>query len=170
MTLHNAVQEVLGQVMTLISSSRPVYNQTTPMVQSPIGKHIRHILDHFRSLEEGLKTGIIDYTLRHRNTAMESDPDVAQATTERLIAWVGNLSNDNPSLKVINEISVSEEESLATETNLERELIYLINHTLHHVAYASLLANVHDVKTPNHLGIAPSTATYMREEQAACAR
>ena len=170
MTLHNAVKEVLGQVLTLIASSRSVYNESHPKVQSPIGKHVRHILDHFWSMEVGLQTGVIDYTMRHRNTAIESDAEIAHNATEKLIAWLDTLPSDNQPLEVVNEISVTSEETITTPTNVDRELIYLINHTLHHVAYASLVANLHDIEIPQYLGVAPATATYLREEQAACAR
>lgn len=170
MTLHNAVKEALGQVLTLIASSRSVYNESHPKVQSPIGKHIRHILDHFWSMEVGMQTGLIDYTMRHRNTAIESDADIAYQATEKLLVWLDKLPEDNPSLQVVNEVSVTSQETLTSDTNVERELIYLINHTVHHVAYASLVANLHEIEIPKHLGIAPATATYLREEQAACAR
>ena len=47
-------------------------------------------------------------------------------------------------------------------SNIGRELLYLINHSIHHMAYATLLARTHGIELPAGIGLAPGTASYER--------
>ena len=40
---------------------------------STIGGHVRHNLDHFLCLEQGLKSGSVDYDARERDEFLETD-------------------------------------------------------------------------------------------------
>jgi hypothetical protein len=50
-------------------------------------------------------------------------------------------------------------------TNVERELLFLSSHTIHHIAIMSLLAERVGMTVPADLGVAFSTASY--EERSA---
>ena len=170
MLLRNATCEALDQVLVLIEVSRDHYNQTPVSALSPIGKHVRHIIDHLWAFQKGVDNGCIDYNLRHRDTALERDPELAIAALNAFIQWLQPCVLPRHDITVISEISVSGCEVTEVTSSLERELAYLINHTLHHVAYASLLANNIGITTPEHLGVAPATATYLRsQESVGCA-
>ena len=169
MTLHNAIVEALQQVRELIDVAHHRYNHVTDLAMSPIGKHIRHIVDHLWAFQEGMTTGQVDYNLRHRDTALETDPQLATNAIEDFCRWLAAQSESCCDLTVISEFSVSQNESITTPSNSHRELVYLINHTLHHIAYAAVLAKSLDIDPPSHLGLAPATASFMRS-QAACAQ
>lgn len=171
MPLRNATLEVVQQAEQLISLSKVVYSKPTTVAMSPIGTHMRHIIDHLWAFQEGLQTGCVDYNLRHRDTVLESDSDLAIKAVSRFSEWLNTINLDNKPLTVISEISVSHCESTLMKSNLNRELAYLISHTLHHMAYAKLLAKLHGIEVPDHIGIAPATATYLRGQKvSACAR
>ena len=168
MTLHNAIIEALQQVLELIDVAQHRYNETPELALSPIGKHVRHIVDHFWAFQEGITTGQVDYNLRHRETALEQEPQLAINAIEEFNRWLKLQSTDNGELTVISEFSVSQTESITTPSNIHRELVYLINHTLHHAAYAVVLAKGMGLEPPAYIGVAPATASYMRAQQAEC--
>ena len=161
--LHDAVGESLQQVRELIGLSVSQFDQRPQGAQASIGQHIRHIVDHFWALQEGLITGVVDYNLRHRNSALEKSGDVALDAVEKIQQWIHSLNKENKSLKVQTEVSVSHAETIEVQSNFERELIYVLNHTLHHIAYACLLAKSLKINVPEYLGVAPATATFQRE-------
>lgn len=171
MPLRNATLEVVQQVIDLIGVSKTIYSKSHAASMSPIGTHMRHIIDHFWAFQEGVKTGCIDYNSRHRDTVLEQDSDLALKASHRFIEWLTEIDLDNKPLTVISEISVSQSESTLMKSNVNRELAYLINHTLHHIAYAKLLAKIQGISVPDHLGVAPATASYLRDQKASmCAR
>jgi len=65
-------------------------------------------------------------------------------------------------LRVRSEICCDQEISLEFESNLARELLYLINHTIHHAAYMKLIAEKNGVDIEDTVGLAPSTSTFLR--------
>ncbi len=167
MPLRNAVCEALDQVLVLIELSKDHYNDIPESALSPIGKHVRHIVDHLWAFQKGIDTGCIDYNLRHRNSVLERDPLLAIEALEAFVQWLHCqwlhcTALPDQRIAVISEISVVGCEVAEVTSSLERELTYLINHTLHHVAYAGLLARNLGLKASERLGIAPATATYLR--------
>ena len=83
----NNLQEVveannaaLDQVLDLIRrAGEERYTQPAVDGGSPIGRHVRHILDHFNALRVGLDNGQINYDLRTRGQRSrgESRPGTA---------------------------------------------------------------------------------------------
>ena len=47
-------------------------------------------------------------------------------------------------------------------SNYARELLYLINHAIHHVAIIKLILEHNGVSVPSYIGLAPGTASYLR--------
>jgi uncharacterized damage-inducible protein DinB len=164
--LREATLETLGQVKQLIlACSAENYKQPYEHAQSGVGRHVRHILDHFLAVKAGLPAGLIDYKSRHRDSAVESDRSVALQLVNDMMDWLA--SDDgivDKSLTVQTEISVSETRNARTESTVSRELCYLINHTIHHVAFATLVAKHLGVALGDDLGVAPSTASYLRAQ------
>ena len=143
------------------------------LVQDNIGLvmiQVRHIIDHVWAFQEGINTGVIDYNLRHRDTCLERDPQLALQALDDFVTWLNQAPNNNVELTVITEISVSHCESISTPSNSHRELAYLVNHALHHIAYANVLAKSIGLQPADYLGVAPATATYQREQNKTCAQ
>lgn len=170
MTLRKAIDEAIDQVVLLIELSEAVYNQTASLAPSPIGKHVRHIIDHFLAFQSGLATGCVNYNLRHRNSELERNPALALQALDAFTLWLNKASLDSAPIEVISEISVSQQESIRIQSSVHRELVYLINHALHHTAYANLLAKALGIAIPEYIGVAPATASHQRIEERLCAR
>lgn len=165
MPLRDATLEAVQQIKQVITICERIYGKPSELAMSPIGRHIRHVIDHLWAFQEGLKTGCIDYNSRHRDTILEDDPVMALKAIENFEAWLANTQMDNKQLTVISEISVNQCQSTLMKSNVNRELAFLIQHAFHHVAFTKLLAKTHGLELPEHLGVAPATATYLRGQQ-----
>jgi len=163
--LCNANIDVLKQLQDLIAHTSQAYGKDPASPHAGISQHVRHVLDHYRAFTMGLQTGVVDYNLRQRQCLEETQPEAALATTGQLISFFESNLLSNFSFTVISEISLHVEHSTTMDSTTERELLYLINHSIHHMAYASLLASTQGVTVPRHIGLAPGTATYERQQE-----
>lgn len=130
-----------------------------------IGPHLRHCLDHFSCFLRGCADGEIDYDARDRHERVERDPDYflerLHGITEQLAKLV---AADATELRMRQEPAPGQEGGMV-RTNVERELLFLSSHTIHHIAIMSLLAERVGMTVPVDLGVAFSTASY--EERSA---
>jgi len=169
--LRNATLETLDQVMEIIDLVSDHYLAESTISSSPIGRHVRHITDHLLAFQSGISSGCIDYNLRRRDTAFEYDPAFAKKTLANFTHWLKSAPLDKQTVTVVSEISVSHSESAKLTSTLDRELMFQINHTLHHVAYIRAIAKSLGLDIPAYLGVAPATASYLRErESSQCAQ
>jgi hypothetical protein len=165
--LREATVEALLQVQQLVvASGGTLYNQPSVHSESGIGKHDRHILDHFLALQQGIANGNIDYNSRQRDTEIENGAELALQLIKQLIEWFIQPHSElkECAVKVESEISLKQQQNMLFDSSVSRELCYLINHTVHHVAYAKLVAKEIGILVDATIGIAPSTASYLRQQ------
>ena len=132
----------------------------TPAYRS-IGRHLRHCVDHFVCLLTGLDTGIVDYDARDRDARLEQDPSFF---LKALASVVRRLEAIDPTT-IHRRLTLRQESAPDSrsqmDTNVERELVFLSGHTIHHLAIMKLLAEGHGVELPEELFMAFSTANYL---------
>ncbi len=164
--LLEATQSSLKQVQLIIAVIDEIQAERSEEIfaHSGIGRHIRHITDHFLALEKGLSRKEVDYNQRNRHALIETDINVAKATLNHLQNWLQKLAHENKRFMIVSEISCEKEASIKIASDLQRELLYLINHTIHHAAYIKLMVEKYNILLPDEIGIAPGTATYYRQE------
>ena len=140
-----------------------------PLYQGGIGPHLRHCLDHYFSLLDGLGTGHIDYDLRERDERIETDPAVATQTIRQLIQGLQSLgpAHDSLALEVKMDCGSTEDEPWAA-SSVKRELQFLISHTVHHYAIIAMICRDQGIEPAAHFGVAPSTIKY-QQAQSSCA-
>jgi len=162
--LRESAVEVLEQFRDLILAirrqSQPVY------ARSGVGRHLRHVVDHFRAFEVGLESGVIDYNLRSRSSPLETDSEVALDELQGLILRLHSVNAADLPVTIVSEICCSQCINTRIDGTTSRELLFLIQHSIHHLAYAALLSRQHGVDHDPAAGIAPATATYLRESGA----
>lgn len=160
-----ALLETLSQVDETLCAirSQPDDLRNDFYVTNNVGKHIRHILDHLQTFLCGLETGEINYDIRQRNSICEIDPDFAYAQLHAIRQKFEQVRLPATVLTVISEVDCHAKRSESFQSNASREVLYLINHTIHHVAYVRLLLRISNLSLPEHIGIAPCTASYMRQ-------
>ncbi|PCH64462.1 MAG: hypothetical protein COC09_02445 [Gammaproteobacteria bacterium] len=159
----SANTQALEQVLSLVSSAKGgAYSETPQGMTSTIGRHVRHVLDHYSALQISMNNGEIDYDLRSRDSIIETDSALALRQTNKLITWMQDNIHADSALKMKTEISLNGQETCVVESSLKRELIYLLNHTIHHVAYITLVLRMLGITIDQHIGIAPATQSYLK--------
>lgn len=145
------------EVVSVLRSRLP----DDPGLYARVGPHLRHCVDHFDSLLRGVDSGVIDYDARDRDGALENDPEALLAAVRRVRE--GLVSLEVPpfarGLRVI-QAAAPGSEPVAIETALERELVFLSSHTIHHLAIVAMIARPRGVEIPEALYTAFSTAAY----------
>jgi uncharacterized damage-inducible protein DinB len=164
--LHKSSCNSLEQIEVILSAihHQQIENSKEYYINYDIGRHVRHIIDHFISFKNGLANGVIDYNQRSRNSIIETNLFSSREIIQNLIEWLGGLEDSNQSLSIYSEIDCNQEINNKFTSNKDRELLYLINHTIHHAAYIKLLLQQSGFTLPDYIGIAPCTSTYLREE------
>ncbi len=128
---------------------------------SSIGAHMRHCLDHFLCLLRGLADGEVDYDSRDRNEVLERSPKLFEETVSLIKKELLALC-DQPleGIVHIRQIPAPGNDSIVFSSTLERELVFLSSHCIHHLALMKLMAEIHGVCFEKELGVAFSTAAY----------
>lgn len=173
--LLKATIDALDQVTVLLDilSDQPPDEIGPLFTGERIGSHLRHVHDHFRAFLIGCESGTLDYNHRNRNCPAETDLRYCRREHEAILAALPGAAGCRGALKLISEIDCQVSRNVELASTVERELLYLINHTIHHVAIVSLILARHGIAVPQHLGLAPGTASFQRETgqpAKACAR
>ena len=165
--LHEVAIEALNQVASLINSVESSSGTTENLyATSGVGVHVRHVADHFRAFQAGITSGIVDYNVRRRECELERQSDLGLLEIQNLITWLQTAALGEASVTVVSEISCLQTETERFQSNTNRELLYLANHTIHPAAYAALLARQYGVAPAVGVGHAPATASYLRDSGA----
>lgn len=138
----------------------------SPYMQSSIGQHLRHIIDNYFVLVQGFETGHIDYNWRRRGAPVEQSRVTALAELEELHNWLTNLDENDieRKLTLVSEVCLAETQSDFACSNLHRELIFVASHCIHHIAIISMGMRMQEIDVPEHFGLAPATATFLRQQ------
>lgn len=163
----NHYKDTLNQALSvLLLLSDEDYIAQPASELSSIGAHIRHIIDHFNAVKLGLKTGIVDYERRTRGSDIEQDKQAATAELQLIIAWLEQLQRDTLSinLNVRAQISLNEPCIANAQTSLNRELMFVASHAVHHYAVIKIILHTLDYPVETEFGIAPSTIQYFKTQ------
>jgi len=147
--------EILGQLTNFQYTHRlPVLSGAT------LGAHVRHVIEFFLELENGYNTGQLNYDARLRDKAPENDRDLA---IQMLTGIAQDLKHDNKTLHLVCKPGIAATE-FRIHTNYERELVYNLEHTVHHMALLKIgIRDLGAISLPEHFGVAHSTIQYQRQ-------
>ncbi|NNC55100.1 MAG: hypothetical protein HKO07_05205, partial [Pseudomonadales bacterium] len=89
LNLESLVQDnivLLNQVDALLSSldDARYTNNSSVLFDSALGVHVRHLLDHYDCLLQGLQRGCVNYDARERDARVESGTAYARQRLHRL--------------------------------------------------------------------------------------
>src|SRR5689334_17121018 len=133
MQLQNSIKHVFTQLSdSLEQLSEAQFTQPSKrLFQATIGQHVRHIIELFICLENGYRTGIVNYEKRKRDIRIETDKVFAQD----LLFGISQSVN-KPDKELLLEANYNEQsdETVFINTNYYRELLYNLEHTVHHMA------------------------------------
>ncbi|MEM8500708.1 MAG: DinB family protein [Pseudomonadota bacterium] len=132
---------------------------------SSVGKHVRHIIEHYQSFLSGLNAGVINYNTRPRCAAAETSRQFASDAVQLLIGQLEQI--DTPTLdldqliKVYLQTTVCGAAEPSVRSTHARELMFLHGHAVHHFAQMSSQLQLMDSGIDaGQLGKAPSTLEY----------
>lgn len=156
----------LTQLKTpLMSMSDEQYAQ--PLIAfsgASIGQHVRHIVEFYICLLNGLPHKKISYDKRERNLQLETDIRFAIFTIDKVRS---NLLENIKDFQIVVEsiISPIDDFSIAIQSTFYRELLYNLEHSIHHQALIRIglmelgLQSLID----EEFGIAPSTIRHKNQ-------
>jgi uncharacterized damage-inducible protein DinB len=162
MNLTEACSNILAQLTDLVDQIREsdFVKPAETLSDSTIGQHLRHTLEFFICFEHGFDKGLINYDKRAHDKLIESDKFLALASIGRISDFVNNLT-DKP-LKLEVGYDLENETFLTIDTTATRELVYNIEHAVHHMAIMKIgvreIASY--VKLAPDFGVAASTIRY----------
>jgi uncharacterized damage-inducible protein DinB len=166
-----AVLEQLYGVIEALSDEQYIV-RPVGKIDSSIGAHVRHCLDHFQSLIRAVETRRLDYDQRERGTPIESDRIAALSAITELQRRLVELPAESVSRTLWLTAMLSESgPSVELHSSLGRELAYVLSHTIHHHALIGAMVKTLGGTLPPRFGYAPATiAARERMEAVACAR
>jgi len=123
-----------------------------------IGGHIRHIVEFYERLFEGVADGVVDYAARRRDPVIETNRSAAIARLRSVCCW---LRSDNDLFQPI-ELLVRPEDPGPGHfgSTPGRELEAVATHTVHHYALISVLLRYFGLPVPPDFGVSKATLRY----------
>lgn len=141
--------------------SRPL----TLLNGSSIGQHTRHVLEFFECLIKQVDEGLIDYDARQRNKLIEQNLAYAATIMESLAEEIAVIDLQTPLRLSVNFSLEDASEGSCVQTTFGRELVYNIEHCIHHLAIVRIALHTlrPDLLVPPNFGVAPSTVKYKQQ-------
>ena len=127
-------------------------------VSGAIGAHVRHCLDHVNAVLDPAPDGVVRYDGRRRQPTLETDRHAAAATLRRSAERLDALTRETADAPLLLESQVDRQGvCVQVVSSLARELVFVLQHTIHHQALVALLLAGRGVAVPYTFGYAPST-------------
>lgn len=160
MQLQQAIRNVFVQLSNSLEQlSAEQYTQPSQILfNATIGQHVRHVVELFLCLNKGYETGTVNYEKRKRDYRIESDKEFA---SELLHTIYNELVKADRPLYLEAGYDEHSDEVLTIETNYYREVVYNLEHTVHHMALIRVGINeLSAIILPEGFGVASSTIKY----------
>ncbi len=159
------------RLISLVTEEQYVFTGS-PYIQSSIGQHFRHVIDMFLVVSYPDDPSIIDYDSRRRGALVETSRDAALSELSvikvYMNAFLADLSDAEEWLDqevlIKTEVTIDATRAVTLKSNKLRELVFIGAHAVHHYALISVIAKIQGVVLEEAFGVAPATATFLRDE------
>jgi len=139
-------------------SEKEYSNPCLELSNATIGEHIRHIIEMFQCLENQYEKGIVNYDSRERNILIQTNPAYALQVIQQIQKRVGRPNKKIELQQIING------EEIRIESNYFRELLYNLEHCIHHQALIKVaVLKQETLIIDENFGVAPSTLAYRKQ-------
>jgi len=160
--LREACLECVDQCLEIIQLLPVETYQSSASGGSSIGTHMRHIIERIVCVLDGQEQGRVDYDHRARDPLLESDPTIAASTLATMQLRLEDLKPESAVTIEVRESVQPDNPAVVVISTLDRELMSLISHTIHHLAIIALLSRGAGYPLRVEIGKAPSTLLYER--------
>ena len=150
--------ETIAEHISLLDAA--AYCEAVPeLAHATIGQHVRHCLDHYVTLVNGIQDARLDYDDRARCLDVECDRDCAVALAHSLITQLRALL---PPLDLATALQVRTASTVKgnvawQQSTLGRELQFVVSHSAHHAAMVATSCRLRGLPVAKEHGVAPST-------------
>jgi len=161
--LQKAINNVFLQLTASVGqlTDEQYVHQCQTLTGATIGKHVRHVIELFQSLQNGYEHGIVNYDSRKRDIRIENEKQLAVSLLNEIRAGLNKKDKD---LSLETSYDEDSGEVVFIKTNYNREIVYNLEHAIHHMALIRIGINeVSSVELPENFGVAPSTIRYRQE-------
>ena len=162
MNLRRACSGILDQLADVVTqmNEHDFARPAETLGSSTIGQHVRHTLEFFICFENGYSSGVINYDKRAHDKLIESDKYIALSEIDRIRNFIATFVEKPLKLEV--GYDLINEDFVTIETTSTRELVYNIEHAVHHMAIMKIgireIASY--IRLDPDFGIAASTIRY----------
>lgn len=161
--------EVISQLSLAIKqlSAEEYAKQLEILNGSSVGMHVRHILEFYTCLLNTYNSKNVSYDKRKRQLIFEVDPSSTIEEFGNIHLKLEAIEADLP-LTMYSNTDTEPNLNSTIQTTLSRELLYTLDHTIHHMALIkiAIAVNFPKVVLNDNFGVAPSTIRF-RESQCA---
>ncbi|RTZ08524.1 DinB family protein [Flavobacterium sp. GSP6] len=155
-SINNSLNELIDLLNQL--SQKEYSNSCAELSNATIGEHTRHILEMFQCLENQYDSGIVNYDKRERNARIQTDTTFA---IENIVLIQQNLNKKNKNIELL---QIIDGEEIRIESNYFRELLYNLEHCIHHQALIKVaILQCETVIIDPNFGVARSTIEYRNQ-------
>jgi hypothetical protein len=159
--IHEVTREKLFELRVLLENLSD--NQLTLPLDvlngSTMGMHLRHILEFYQCLFTSLADGNLNYDLRKRDREMERNKKHCLSCIETLLTKLEEAQVDQPICLTADYSLDTEGRKITIGTTFFRELLYNVEHCVHHLAIIKIGIRELDpmMMVDKNLGVAAST-------------
>lgn len=154
----NEIKKVLLQL-----TNEQYAHPSITLFGATIGQHVRHILEFYQSVFDGLETRVINYDNRKRNLLIETNSAYAIQIIDLINSQL-SLSTTDETLVLEGNFCAEEGKKIKIKTSFLRELGYCLEHSIHHQALikVGLLETNCISYIDENFGLAPATIRYRK--------
>ncbi len=152
-SINSSLDELIDLLQQL--SDKEFSNPCEQLSSASIGEHTRHIIEMFQCLENQFESGVVNYDKRDRNKQIQTDTNFAIRQIEIIKS---NLEKENKKIELQ---QIIDGEEIRIDSNYFRELLYNLEHCIHHQALIKVAILISDtIKIDENFGVARSTIEY----------
>lgn len=159
MLIHSIINSLNELKHLLEQLSNDDYSQKCDALShATIGEHTRHVIEMFQCLENFYAKGVVNYDKRERNNLIQTNTAFAIQCIENIQA---NIEKENKNITLQ---QIIDGEEVLIESNYNRELLYNLEHCIHHQALikVAILQN-ESITVDANFGVARSTIEYRNQ-------
>jgi len=145
------------QELLLKMSDKQYQHQSELLSGASIGQHLRHVVEFYDCLLNGLSQEKINYEKRARSLELENNRKTA-------IKKISSVIDQLLSLELNSRLYLEIEDTIIA-TSVQRELYYNLEHSIHHQALIKVGLKEQNIgnMVNDDFGVAPSTLKYRKQ-------